>query len=90
LKRYKLKHGEWPKALDALVTEFLSSVPRDCMSGKPLGYHLATDRTFVLYSVGEDGKDDNGDPNPRDAAGVPGMWNGRDVVWPQPDEGTAD
>ena len=88
LKRYQLKHGNYPPDLDALVPEFLAAVPRDPVDGKPLRYRPNADGTFLLYSVGENGKDDGG--NPALEKGVEGAnlyWlNPRalDWVWPQP------
>jgi hypothetical protein len=81
LKRYQLRDGKLPPGLEALVPEFLPALPYDPMSGKPLCYRLKPDGSFVLYSVGEDGKDDGGDPNPASGAKC-GLWEGRDAVWP--------
>ncbi len=83
LKRYQLKHGQWPAKLSALVPEFLASEPRDWMDGQPLRYRLNPDGTFLLYSVGADGKDDDGDPRPKEGESR-SMLKGRDFVWPQP------
>ena len=83
LKRYELRHGELPPSLEALVPGFLPRLPRDYMNGKPLRYRLNPDGTFVLYSVGDDGVDDGGDPTPRTGKSFR-MWFGRDAVWPQP------
>jgi hypothetical protein len=80
LKRYQLRHGKYPKTLDELVPEFLREVPVDWMDGQKLRYRPEGE-TFVLWSVGEDGKDDNGTPNQSDS---PSFWNGKDFVWPQP------
>jgi hypothetical protein len=95
LRRYQLAHGQYPAELSALVPEYLAAVPRDPADGKTLRYRLKPDGTFLLYSVGEDGIDNGGDPSPEtpksDSAGwerdissrlVP--WRGRDVVWPWP------
>jgi len=81
LKRFQLRHGKLPPSLEALVPELLPAVPYDYMSAKPLGYRLKADGTYVLYSVGEDGKDDGGDPTPPPGTS-PGLWGGRDAVWP--------
>jgi hypothetical protein len=85
LKRFSLRHGAPPGSLDSLVPEFVSSVPVDYMDGKPLKYRLNADKTFVLYSVGEDGKDDGGDtalvPG---KAGLRNLWGRKDFVWPAP------
>ncbi|MGH9428299.1 MAG: hypothetical protein ACRD2L_18600, partial [Terriglobia bacterium] len=61
LKRFDLRHGEFPTALSDLVPDFLSEVPRDCIDDKPLRYRQAANRSFLLYSVGADGKDNGGD-----------------------------
>ena len=91
LKRFQLRHEKLPETLNELVPEFLSSVPIDLYDGKPLRYHPNTDGTYLLYSTGEDGKDDGGDPTL--SAGVTSSsfyWQGnhaRDWVWPQPATG---
>jgi len=85
LYRYRLQIGKYPDRLEDLVPQFASEVPRDYMDGNPLRYRLNTDGTFLLYSVGEDGKDDGGDPTPDakiDSTAL--LWKGRDVVWPSP------
>ena len=83
LKRFHLKHGTWPQTLNELAPEFISSVPIDPFDGKPLKYRPNPDGTFTLYSVGEDGIDDGGNPNSTSAF----YWqshDARDWVWPQP------
>ena len=85
LKRYRLRHGAPAPSLAALVPEFLPHVPPDVMDGGELRYRLNTDGTWILYSVGEDGVDDGGDPNPPVGwARIQSFTHGRDVVWPQP------
>jgi hypothetical protein len=86
LKRYQLKNGAYPSALAQLVPDFLPGVPRDPVDGQPLRYRLAADGAFVLYSIGEDGKDDGGDPTSASEAKSKSIpWQkGRDLVWPQP------
>jgi hypothetical protein len=79
LKRYQLRHGRLPENLAALVPEFLSEVPHDWFNGEVLHYRLQADGTFLLYSVGEDGKDAGGDPRL-----VDGSRFTRDLVWPMP------
>jgi hypothetical protein len=83
LKRHELRHRKLPPDLSALVPEFLKAVPIDPMSGNALVYRLNADGTFALYSVGDDGKDDGGDPHPIEPKS-PELWAGRDVVWPAP------
>ena len=84
LKRFELEHHRLPASLPELAPEFLAAVPIDPMSGQPLRYRLNADGSFVLYSVGEDGRDDGGDPNPPQPVSQPDLWSGRDAVWPAP------
>jgi hypothetical protein len=63
LKRYELRHHQLPATLDELTPDLLKTVPIDCMDGEPLRYRSTGNDRFVLYSVGEDGKDDGGDPS---------------------------
>lgn len=82
LKRHKLRHGRLPPTLDALVPEFLATVPRDWFADAPMRYRPGADGTYELYSVGPDGVDDGGDSrNTQDE--VRGLQLGRDMVWPR-------
>ncbi len=76
LERFRLVHGEYPENLDALIPQFLDTIPHDIIGGGPLHYHRASHGTFVLYSVGWNRRDDGGmrgQPLP----GADGDW-----VWP--------
>lgn len=88
LKRYQLKHGNYPPDLNSLVPEFLSVVPLDPVDGQPLRYQSNTDGTFTLYSVGENGVDDGGDPSLENGVTSSGYYwlnnHALDWVWPQP------
>jgi hypothetical protein len=85
LKRYAIRHGKPPDNLQALLPEFLPSIPTDYMDGQPLKYRLAPDGSPILFSVGEDYKDDGGDSNLQPGkTGTFNIWNRKDVVWPQP------
>jgi hypothetical protein len=88
LKRWQLKHGSYPADLASLVPEFLAAVPLDPVNGQPLRYHLNADGTFTLYSIGENGRDDGGNPALADEAKSKSLqWqnsNALDWVWPQP------
>ena len=85
LKRYSIRFGKPPADLQSLVPDFLSSVPTDYMDGQPIKYRLEPDGTFVLYSVGEDYKDGEGDSTLRPGrTGTFNIWYRNDVVWPQP------
>jgi hypothetical protein len=83
LKRFQLKHGNYPERLSDLTPEFLVSVPLDPVDGQPLRYRRNADGTDLLYSIGEDGVDGGGDTTALNASN----WNwqrARDWVWPQP------
>jgi len=89
LKRYQLKYKNYPQSLEAMVPEFISAVPNDPMDGQPLRCRRNANGTFLLYSVGENGKDDGGDPSL--GKGITGSnfyyWqnpHALDWVWPQP------
>jgi hypothetical protein len=87
LKRYQLRHGVYPPELAALAPEFAAEIIDDPMDGKPLRYHLNSDGTYVLYSVGDDGKDDGGDVSPSTPSKTATWLQGRDWVWPLPASG---
>lgn len=88
LKRYQFKNGNYPPDLNSLAPEFVATVPLDAVDGKPLRYKSNPDGTFLLYSVGENGVDDGG--NPALEKGVVSSsyyWqnpHALDWVWPQP------
>jgi hypothetical protein len=83
LKRHELRHGKPAHSLLDLVPEFLPTIPVDCMDGKSLRYRLENDGSFKLYSVGTNGKDENGNPEPQEAGTHSNdLWKGKDMVWP--------
>jgi hypothetical protein len=87
LKRFQLHHGNFPARLAGLTPEFLPAVPLDPVDGKPLRYRRREDGTFLLYSIGDDGVDNGGDPTMPSSFGGSLYWQGshvRDWVWPQP------
>lgn len=59
LELYRRKHGEYPPTLEALVPQYLPTVPPDRYDGNPLKYKLENGRP-LLYSIGVDRKDDGG------------------------------
>jgi hypothetical protein len=88
LKRYNLRHGKLPDTLTALVPEFLSIPPVDFMNGQPLCYRPKPDGTYQLYSVGDNGRDDGGNPQRADkmhpiSGAFFEFWS-QDIVWPSP------
>ena len=84
LKRYQQRHGRFPNDLVTLVPDPLKTVPRDPVNGKPLRYRLETDGSYTLYSVGEDGIDQGGDPQPEPPSVSLSWQRGRDWLWPRP------
>jgi hypothetical protein len=88
LKRFQLQHGNYPEKLSELTPEFLASVPLDPVDGQPLRYRRNSDGTYLLYSIGENGVDDGGNPSlEKDATDSNHYWPNRhalDWVWPQP------
>jgi hypothetical protein len=77
LERYRLRFGELPADLKALVPEFLPAVPRDFMDGRALRY-----RRPALYSVGLDAEDNGGDVEISALRGF-SILAGKDFVWPR-------
>ncbi|MHC4503164.1 MAG: F-box protein, partial [Planctomycetota bacterium] len=60
---YKSRHGKYPGKLDDLAPEFLDKLPPDPFTGKPFVYRRKGEGDadgFVVYSVGENLKDDGG------------------------------
>ena len=60
LERYRLAHGQYPDALEALVPAFTAEVPADLMSGNALVYRRDSPQSYLLYSVGRNLADDGG------------------------------
>lgn len=60
VERYRLAHGKLPEQLAELVPELLGSIPVDPADGQPLRYRVL-ENGFVVYSVGPDKGDDQGD-----------------------------
>jgi hypothetical protein len=61
LERYRLAHGDHPESLDALAPQFLGKLPHDIINGQPLHYRPEPGGQFVLYSVGWNETDDDGE-----------------------------
>ena len=81
IKRYELRTKRLPCTLAALVPDFLAEIPVDYMDGKPVRYCLESDSAFILYSVGLDGRDGQGDATSA-SVGL-NYQNTRDLVWPR-------
>ena len=61
LEQWRRKNGRWPERLEQLVPKYLEVVPADQFDGRNLRY-LARSEGPLLYSVGRDGLDENGNP----------------------------
>jgi hypothetical protein len=59
-ERFRLANRRWPATLDELRPNYLKEVPTDPFTGKPL-LLARTEDGVVVYSVGQDGKDDGGE-----------------------------
>jgi hypothetical protein len=59
IQRYRLATGNLPDTLVDLVPKYLDAVPEDPFDGRTLRYEKL-ETGFVVYSVGEDRRDDGG------------------------------
>lgn len=75
LELYHREHKKWPDSLAELAPQWLPEVPVDRVTGQPLHYKIVDDKPLV-YSVGLDGKDDNGRAVPAE--------NGITLPWTTP------
>jgi hypothetical protein len=67
LAAFRVDAGRYPARLDELAPKYLTAVPGDLFSGRPLVYRPA-DGGYLLYSVGINGVDEGGrwtDDDPR-------------------------
>lgn len=80
LERYRLAHAEFPERLDALVPAFLERLPKDVLTGDNYHYRRTPSGSFLLYSLGWDGKDDGGIPGNQLHDSISGDW-----VWSYPE-----
>jgi|GEM_PF-762271 len=76
LERYRLAKGSYPPSLDAMVPEYLTTVPKEPTTGHPMQYRLLADGKFLLWAP---------DWNLKSLNGKPGEYSGDgDIVWNQP------
>ena len=61
LERYRLREGEYPETLEALVPRFLPELPPDVITMKPMAYRRTAADAFTLWSVGWDEKNQGGE-----------------------------
>ena len=80
---FRGKHGRFPGSLDGLNAPDLAEFRIDPFSGKDLVYKK-TDRSFILYSVAQNLKDDHGRHHPKwcEDSDKRRMVRGDFVFWP--------
>ncbi|MHC4570985.1 MAG: hypothetical protein ACYS0C_02765 [Planctomycetota bacterium] len=81
--RYRQDKRGYPGSLEKLIeANYLKELPMDPWSDKPLVYKK-TDEDFILYSFGQNCKDDGGQVH-RDDKGIVKLWadEGDAVFWP--------
>lgn len=63
VERFRIANNRLPNSLDDLVPTYLDEIPPDYFneSGATLNYRLRDEGGFVVYSVGRNGEDDNGE-----------------------------
>jgi len=74
LERYRLSKQNVPETLEQLVPKYLNAVPRDFFAGAPMKFRRTSADTFLLYSVGADGKDNGGSPGRTPLDETSGDW----------------
>ncbi|MCW5557124.1 MAG: hypothetical protein KIT22_04710, partial [Verrucomicrobiae bacterium] len=86
IHRFLRRHGRAPRELAELVPDWLEALPVDTMDGQPLRYRVNPEGTWRLWSVGDDFKDDDGDPTPLHPSSKPfeslHWWKAHDTVLP--------
>lgn len=61
VERYRQAKGRFPNILDSIAPDYISEVPNDIMTGRPMIYRPTEERDqYELYSVGWNGVDNNG------------------------------
>ena len=64
LRAYQLENGAYPPKLDALVPKYLNAIPADPFGGGEKLRYQSDSKTYGLWSIGPDGRDDGGQPIP--------------------------
>lgn len=64
LRAYRVEQGAYPNMLGELAPAYVTQIPSDPFgNGKSICYRKKGD-SYLLWSIGPDGKDDNGKPSP--------------------------
>lgn len=64
LRAYTLEHGAAPAKLEQLIPGYLKAVPRDTFAADAPLHYVPSGKTYRLWSVGPDRKDNGGTPAP--------------------------
>lgn len=83
LQRHRLARGQYPDSLAALVPTRLPAIPRDPFDAEPLRYQAFSNDTYLLYSIGPNGKDEQGDSTKTGGSRRQGWLFGNDLAWPR-------
>lgn len=83
LERFRSARGSYPTTLEELVPKFISTIPGDVIDGQPVRYRRVEPDKFVLYSIGANGRDDEGSAVQARGPGV-GVYKALDWVWGEP------
>jgi hypothetical protein len=59
LERYRARHSQYPRQLEALAPDFAATIPNDSFADRPFAYQ-PTEKGYLLYSFGKNGNDDGG------------------------------
>jgi hypothetical protein len=79
LERYRLEYGQYPVVLDALVPQFIETIPHDVIGGRSPHYCRNADGTFQLYSIGWSQQDHGGHVGGQ----IDSFQTNSDFVWPE-------
>ena len=60
LEHYRADTGQYPEDLDALTPKYLKTLPQEVTTSASPRYRRTPNDSYMLYSVGLDGKDDGG------------------------------
>jgi hypothetical protein len=73
-ERFRIVNNRWPKTLDELCPDFLTSIPLDPFDGKALRY-AHRENGVAIYAIGDDGEDNGG----KQLSSNPSLEEPRDV-----------
>ncbi|HEX8551612.1 MAG TPA: hypothetical protein VF681_08660 [Abditibacteriaceae bacterium] len=74
LRAFRVENGTYPTRLDELMSGYLKAVPADPFGGGEKLRYKRTANSYVLWSIGPDGKDDGGKPVPARYRVKPSAW----------------